>query len=138
MIAITCPALSTPQNGNPPSCTNNDNFGSVCTFTCMTGYGIVGDSTSTCTGDGSSKDGSYDKPAPTCEGNYIFILLKILLITLKFKKSCFTKTNEYCVIVFQLLRVLIFLLLLMESNQCAHLVSTTMLFVRLNVTLVSV
>ena len=70
ITAITCPSLTTPSNGNAPSCTDSDNYDSICTFTCLTGFGIVGSATSTCTGDGSSDIGSYDNPAPTCEGKY--------------------------------------------------------------------
>ena len=66
--AITCPALSAPANGNAPSCTDSNNYGSVCTFTCNAGFGIVGSSTSTCDGDGSSTTGSFNSTAPTCEG----------------------------------------------------------------------
>ena len=66
--AITCPALTTPANGNAPVCSDTNNFGSVCNFSCSVGFGIVGASSLTCSGDGSSTTGSYDNPAPTCEG----------------------------------------------------------------------
>ena len=59
-----------PVNGESLVCSDDDNFGSTCTFTCLSGFGIEGSSTSTCGGDGSSSTGSYDSPAPTCEGNY--------------------------------------------------------------------
>jgi len=64
--AITCPALSTPSNGNAPSCTDGVNYNSVCTFTCTDGFSITGTATSTCTGDGSSATGSFGS-TPTCE-----------------------------------------------------------------------
>ena len=66
--AITCPALSTPVNGNAPNCTDSNNFNSTCTFTCSDGFGIVGSSTLTCGGDGSSTTGTYNTNSPTCEG----------------------------------------------------------------------
>ena len=66
--AIICPILTAPDNGNTPNCTDSNNFGSVCTFTCTDGFGIVGSSTLTCGGDGSSMDGTYNEDAPTCEG----------------------------------------------------------------------
>jgi len=65
--AITCPFLTPPMNGYSPSCTDGDNYGSTCTFTCMAGFTLVGSATSTCTGDGTSEIGSFDNPAPTCE-----------------------------------------------------------------------
>jgi len=88
--AITCPSLSTPQNGNPPSCTDDENYGSVCTFTCMTGYAIVGVSTLTCAGDGSSEIGSYDNPPPTCET----IRCEDLSLPINGDKTC-TDENNY-------------------------------------------
>ena len=60
--------LTTPTNGNTPVCSDTNNFGSECTFTCIDGYGIVGSSTLICVGDGSSTVGYYDNNAPTCEG----------------------------------------------------------------------
>jgi len=54
-ITITCPALSAPDNGYPPTCTDGTNLGSVCTFTCHPGFTPPGDSTSTCEKD----DGSW-------------------------------------------------------------------------------
>ena len=40
----------------------------MCSFTCVSGFGIVGSSTLTCGGDGTSITGSYDNTVPTCEG----------------------------------------------------------------------
>ena len=66
--AITCPVLAAPANGAAPSCTSGSAFASVCTFTCDAGFGLIGASTLTCGGDGSSTSGSYDVDAPTCGG----------------------------------------------------------------------
>ena len=44
----------------------------MCSFTCVSGFGIVGSSTLTCGGDGTSTTGSYDNTAPTCEGWFVF------------------------------------------------------------------
>ena len=62
---MTCPALAAPANGNAPSCTGGEGFGSVCTFTCQTGFGLVGDAALTCGGDGSSPNGAWDIAPPT-------------------------------------------------------------------------
>ena len=75
--AIICPALTTPANGNAPVCSDTNNFGSVCNFSCSVGFGIVGASSLTCGGDGSSTTGSYDNPAPTCEGQLIMPMTEI-------------------------------------------------------------
>ena len=58
-------------------CSDGNNFGSVCNFTCSVGFGIVGSSSSTCGGDGSSTTGSFDNPAPTCEGQLLMPMTKI-------------------------------------------------------------
>ena len=58
-------------------CSDGNNFGSVCNFTCSVGFGIVGSSSSTCGGDGSSTTGSFDNPAPTCEGQLIMSMTEI-------------------------------------------------------------
>ena len=41
--------------------------GTVATFNCMTGFGLVGAASSTCGGDGSSPMGTFDPANPTCE-----------------------------------------------------------------------
>jgi len=64
---ITCPALAAPANGNAPSCTNTNLFNSVCSFTCQTGFSLVGNADLTCTGDGSSNIGAFNSAPPTCE-----------------------------------------------------------------------
>ena len=81
--AITCPALTAPPNGNTPSCTDSNNYDSVCTFTCLSGFGIVGSATLTCEGDGSSATGVYDETPPTCEGSFILLnkVVRLLRIT---------------------------------------------------------
>ena len=58
-------------------CSDGNNFGSVCNFTCSVGFGIVGSSSSTCGGDGSSTTGSFDNPAPTCEGQLFMPMTEI-------------------------------------------------------------
>ena len=58
-------------------CSDGNNFGSVCNFTCLVGFGIVGSSSSTCGGDGSSTTGSFDNPAPTCEGQLIMQMTEL-------------------------------------------------------------
>ena len=68
IAAIVCPVLTAPANGNAPSCTDANNYGSQCTFSCLAGFDLVGQSVLTCGGDGTSTAGSYDFAAPTCAG----------------------------------------------------------------------
>ncbi len=46
-------------------------FAVVATYSCNTGFSLVGDNTRTCTGDGSTTTGSFDGEVPTCEGECI-------------------------------------------------------------------
>ena len=43
-------------------------FGTTATYICNTGYGLSGDVTRTCEGDGSSPTGMWSGALPTCEG----------------------------------------------------------------------
>ena len=83
--AITCPPLNDLTNG---TVTYNDvedesgnlNFETQSTYSCDTGFFLVGINTRTCTGDGSSITGSFDGEAPTCEGDRVY------------EKCCYTCT----------------------------------------------
>ncbi len=45
-------------------------FGTQAIYSCDNGFSLVGNTTRTCTGDGSNTTGSFDEEAPTCEGDY--------------------------------------------------------------------
>ena len=70
---ITCVLLTDPTNGDATTydmssdVIGNYPFGTVASFSCMTGFGIVGIVTRTCGGDGSSVMGTFDGSTPTCE-----------------------------------------------------------------------
>ncbi len=51
---VTCPTLTDPTNGivSVP----NNNFGSNATYTCVTGYTLIGDTARTCGSDGVWSD----------------------------------------------------------------------------------
>ena len=53
-----------------PDGSGNYPFGTVATFSCMTGFGLVGAASSTCGGDGSSPMGMFDPATPTCESTF--------------------------------------------------------------------
>ncbi len=42
-------------------------FNVVATYTCDTGFSLVGGNSRTCTGDGNSTTGVFNGVAPTCE-----------------------------------------------------------------------
>ena len=75
--AITCPGLSDIMNGDGISYDMSEvsvgsgmyPFDTVATYDgCVAGYALVGDSTSRCTGDGTTVNGAFDGTPPTCEG----------------------------------------------------------------------
>ena len=65
--AIVCPALTTPGNGNAPTCSDTSAHGSSCTFTCATGYALSSSTALTC-GDGTGTTGAWSASEPTCDG----------------------------------------------------------------------
>ncbi len=72
-IAITCPPLTAPTNGSVTysSSTSDENgnygFNAMANHSCDTGFVLVGNSTRTCTGDGSSTTGVFNGEAAFCE-----------------------------------------------------------------------
>jgi len=66
---VTCPLLTLPPNGDSISCTNDNNFGSVCTVECQLGYQIIGPAILTCIApDSLDEEGVYDQAVPSCIG----------------------------------------------------------------------
>merc|ERR1712136_475882 len=61
-IPITCPSISSPSYSGLTNCTDSFNYGSVCSFNCISGYETVGHSSVTC-----SKSGEWDYPVPQCK-----------------------------------------------------------------------
>ncbi|XP_064407220.1 P-selectin-like [Halichondria panicea] len=70
---ITCPALLSPNNGSidfgvaSPDENSTYAFNAVANYNCDTGFSLVGDQTRTCTGDGSTTTGAFDRLPPICE-----------------------------------------------------------------------
>ena len=71
--AITCPAVAAPSSGSidfgGASSDGNSNyaFDVVANYNCDNGFSLVGNSSRTCTGLGSSTAGAFDGAAPSCE-----------------------------------------------------------------------
>ncbi len=57
---------------------SNYAFDVVANYYCDTGFSLVGNSSRTCSGDGSSTAGAFDGGAPTCERKCNLLLLDIL------------------------------------------------------------
>ena len=78
--AITCPAVLFPNNGSidfggdSPGENSTYAFNAVSTYNCDSGFSLVGDQTRTCTGDGNSTTGAFDRSSPTCERKCILLI----------------------------------------------------------------
>ncbi len=68
-----CPALNDSMNGQVDYGDGGISaqflipFGTMATFTCVNGFALIGNSSRTCTGDGSSTTGAFSGIDPTCE-----------------------------------------------------------------------
>ena len=62
LTAVSCGTLSNPNNGRV-SHTGGTTFGRTATYSCNTGYNLVGGSTCTC-----QAIGVWSGSAPTCQG----------------------------------------------------------------------
>ena len=61
LTAVDCDNLTDPANGQVDH-TTGTTFGQTATYSCNTGYNLVGDSTRTC-----QATGEWSGSAPTCE-----------------------------------------------------------------------
>ena len=62
LTAVDCGDLSDPANGSV-TLTTGTTLGQTATYSCNTGYGLVGDSTRTC-----QATGNWSGSEPTCQG----------------------------------------------------------------------
>ena len=62
LIVVDCGSLTDPANGSVTH-TAGTTFGQTATYSCNTGYNLVGDSTRTC-----QATGVWSGTAPTCQG----------------------------------------------------------------------
>ena len=76
-LAVDCSALSDPANGQVS--TTGTTFGQTATYSCDTGYNLVGDSTRTC-----QATGEWSGSAPTCQR-----MLLLSNITIKYVHNVF-------------------------------------------------
>ena len=86
--AISCAPLTDLTNGMPitydttVNSSGNYPFGTVATFSCVSGFGLSGSgaASSVCGGDGSSSVGVFDPISPTCECMLEHDLFSVLFI----------------------------------------------------------
>ena len=65
LTAVDCGSLTDPANGQVDH-TAGTSLGQTATYSCDTGYDLVGDSTRTC-----QATGEWSQSAPTCQGTYV-------------------------------------------------------------------
>ena len=65
---VDCSALTNPPNGQV-STTGGTTFGQNATYSCNTGYNLVGNNTRTC-----EATGNWSGSAPTCQGIMLYII----------------------------------------------------------------
>ena len=66
-----CTDIPAPTNGGvtySPDTTTPYDFGTMGTYVCNSGFGIVGGASRVCGGDGSSLNGGWSGSAAACEG----------------------------------------------------------------------
>ena len=68
ILTVDCGSLTDPANGSVNH-TAGTTFGQTATYSCNTGYNLVGDSTRTC-----QAEGSWSGSAPTCQGTFVIKL----------------------------------------------------------------
>ena len=68
LTVVDCNALTNPTNGQV-SHTAGTTFGQTATYSCDTGYNLLGDSTRTC-----QADGVWSGSGPTCQGMLLLVL----------------------------------------------------------------
>ena len=65
---MDCGSLTNPANGQV-STTGGTTFGQNATYSCITGYNLVGDSTRTC-----EANGDWSGSPPTCQSMFLYYL----------------------------------------------------------------
>ncbi len=102
IVEITCPFLSNLGNGSLTYSDLHDQnssyaFNVVATYSCNTGFSLVGNSNRTCTGDGNSTTGAFSGMDPTCEGEsnstIVLYIIIIVLITVFYLASLAFSAN---------------------------------------------
>ena len=68
ILTVDCGNLTDPANGNVTHTTGTD-VGQTATYSCNTGYNLVGDRTRTC-----QARGNWSGNAPTCQGMFIMCM----------------------------------------------------------------
>ena len=87
LVVVGCGNLTAPASGSVTH--TGTTFGQAATYSCNTGYNLVGNSTRTC-----QATGQWSGSAPTCQGT----LLKGGYFTCIFKTTCLVLTLEGCML----------------------------------------
>ena len=74
LIVVDCGSLTDPANGQVDL--TSETFGQTATYSCNTGYNLVGDSTRTC-----QATGEWSGSAPTCQGTLVKDYLHMCIYT---------------------------------------------------------
>ena len=78
---MDCGNLTDPANGQVTH-TSGTTFKQTATYSCNTGYILVGDSTRTC-----QATGNWSGSAPTCQG--VLLMSNLILILCTYLQQCF-------------------------------------------------
>ena len=75
-----CTSLPAPDNGviiYSTDITSPFDFGTVATYVCNTGFGLIGEeATQLCDGDDSSPNGVWSGRSPMCDGQSIYVHIR--------------------------------------------------------------
>ena len=83
LIVVDCGSLTDPANGQV-DLTSGTTFGQTATYSCNTGYNLVGDSTRTC-----QATGEWSGSAPACQG--------MLVVKDYFHMCIYTRNITICI-----------------------------------------
>ena len=77
LAVIMCVDIADPENGQivfSPDTLAPFNYGTVATFSCVTGFGLDGESTRRCDGNESSVNGIWSGSNPVCNRELFFFV----------------------------------------------------------------
>jgi len=103
---ITCPSLTSPENGDISCSENNYVYGNLCFFECDEGFELNGAPPLRCGGDGSNSVGEWTDSVPTCQAalegfssssdiiSLVFICTTVLLALILIATCYYKRKNK--------------------------------------------